>query len=337
MHAIGYTQHLPLADPHGLIDFELPTPSPQGHDLLVQVAAVSVNPVDLAVRAQPEPLDPQHPKVIGWDAYGTVSAVGSAVTFFQPGDSVFYAGAFKRPGSNSEYQLVDERLVGHAPTSLTPAQSAAMPLTSLTAWEALFEQLGIDPQADNRHKTLLVINGAGGVGSVATQLAHWAGLTVIATASRPETTAWTTALGSDAVVNHRQDLVPQVRQLGYHFVDYILELSDLNQHWNEIVELIRPSGHIVSITGSATPLNLQALKPKRATFAWEWMYTKSYFETPDMVSQHHILEKIRQLLDHHVLRSTLTQTLHPLNAETLMTAHQLVGSHHMMGKVVIEK
>ena len=133
MHAIGYTQHLPLADPHGLIDFELPTPSPQGHDLLVQVAAVSVNPVDLAVRAQPDPLDPQHPKVIGWDAYGTVSAVGSAVTFFQPGDSVFYAGSFKRPGSNSEYQLVDERLVGHAPTSLTPAQSAAMPLTSLTA------------------------------------------------------------------------------------------------------------------------------------------------------------------------------------------------------------
>ncbi|MDT6980511.1 zinc-binding alcohol dehydrogenase family protein [Levilactobacillus zymae] len=337
MHAIGYTQHLPLDDPHGLVDFDLPQPTPLAHDLLVQVTAISVNPVDLAVRGNHDPLDPQHPTVIGWDAYGTVTAVGSAVTLFQPGDLVFYAGSFKRPGSNSEYQLVDERLVGHAPTKLTPAQSAAMPLTSLTAWEALFEQLGIDPHADNHGQTLLVINGAGGVGSVATQLAHWAGLTVIATASRPETSAWTRDHGSDAVVNHREDLVPQVRELGYQYVDYVLELSNLNQHWPEIVDLIKPSGHIVSITGSDTPIDLRALKDKRATFAWEWMYTKSYFETPDMISQHQILEKVRQLLDEGTLRSTLTQTIQPINAENLMAAHKLVGSHHMMGKVVLQK
>ncbi|RXI79607.1 zinc-binding alcohol dehydrogenase family protein [Levilactobacillus suantsaii] len=336
MRAIGYTQHLPIDDSHSLIDFEMQRPDPTGHDLLVQVQAVSANPVDLAVRRNTEPLDPQAPKVIGFDAYGTVTAVGNAVTLFHPGDVVFYAGSFKRPGSYSEFQLVDERLVGHAPTKLTPAQSAAMPLTALTAWEALFEQLGIDPHADNHGKTILVINGAGGVGSVATQLAHWAGLTVIATASRDETIAWTRDHGSDFVVNHRQDLVPQVHDLGDQVVDYILELSNLNQHWPEIVDLIKPSGHIVSITGSDTPIDLRALKNKRATFAWEWMFTKAYFETPDMGSQHQILEQIRALLDAGTLVSTLTKTLQPINAQNVMAAHRLLNNHHMRGKLVIQ-
>lgn len=336
MRAIGVTQYRPIADPKSFTTFFEPKPTPTKHDLLVKIIATSVNPVDTGVRQGiQDPLD--QPKVLGWDAYGTVETTGEAVNLFQPGDRVFYAGSFIRPGTDSEYQLVDERLVGHAPKNLKPAEIAAMPLTSLTAWEALFEQLGLPltPDAEPAPKTILIINGAGGVGSVATQLAHLAGLKVIATASRPETIAWTKAHGADAVVNHRQDLVRQVSDLGYQYVDYILELSDLNQHWQEITALIAPSGHIVSITGSDQPLDLRALKQKRATFAWEWMYTKSYYQTADMISQHEILEQISQFLDNGKLQSTLTKTLHPIDAANLRAAHQLVESHHMMGKVVL--
>lgn len=336
MRAIGFTQHLPIEDKNSFFEFFEPKPMPTGHDILVQVQATSVNPVDTGVRRSTPGVLPT-PKVIGWDAYGTVTAIGDAVTLFQPGDRVFYAGSFKRPGTDSEYHLVDERIVGHAPTQLKPAEIAAMPLTSLTAWEALFEQLGISPEepASNAGKTILIINGAGGVGSVATQLAHLAGLTVIATASRPETIAWTQDHGADAVVNHRKNLVDEVHTLGCPTVDYILELSNLNQHWAEIVALIKPSGHIVSITGNDQPIDLRALKQKRATFAWEWMYTKSFYETPDMLSQHVILEKIRQLLDDGQLKSTLTKTLSPINADNLRAAHTLVEANRMIGKVVL--
>ncbi len=335
MRAIGFTEKLPIENEKSLITFFEPRPTPSGHDLLVNVQATSVNPVDTSVRRGTTGTLTT-PKVIGWDAYGTVTAVGEAVTLFHPGDRVFYAGSFKRPGTDSEYQLVDERLVGHAPTTLSPAEIAAMPLTALTAWEALFEQLGItmDPVV-NAGKTILIINGAGGVGSTATQLAHLAGLTVIATASRPETIAWTRAHGADAVANHRKDLVTEVHALGYPTVDYILELSNLNQHWAEIVALIKPSGHIVSITGSDQPIDLRALKQKRATFAWEWMYTKSYFETDDMISQHEILEKVSALLDSGQLQSTVTKTFTPINAANLRAAHALVEANRMIGKVVL--
>lgn len=335
MRAIGFTEKLPIENEKSLITFFEPRPTPSGHDLLVNVQATSVNPVDTSVRRGTTGTLTT-PKVIGWDAYGTVTAVGEAVTLFHPGDRVFYAGSFKRPGTDSEYQLVDERLVGHAPTTLSPAEIAAMPLTALTAWEALFEQLGIamDPVV-NAGKTILIINGAGGVGSTATQLAHLAGLTVIATASRPETIAWTRAHGADAVANHRKNLVTEVHALGYPTVDYILELSNLNQHWAEIVALIKPSGHIVSITGSDQPIDLRALKQKRATFAWEWMYTKSYFETADMISQHEILEKVSALLDSGQLQSTVTKTFTPINAANLRAAHALVEANRMIGKVVL--
>lgn len=335
MRAIGFTEKLPIENEKSLITFFEPRPTPSSHDLLVNVQATSVNPVDTSVRRGTTGTLTT-PKVIGWDAYGTVTAVGEAVTLFHPGDRVFYAGSFKRPGTDSEYQLVDERLVGHAPTTLSPAEIAAMPLTALTAWEALFEQLGIamDPVV-NAGKTILIINGAGGVGSTATQLAHLAGLTVIATASRPETIAWTRAHGADAVANHRKDLVTEVHALGYPTVDYILELSNLNQHWAEIVALIKPSGHIVSITGSDQPIDLRALKQKRATFAWEWMYTKSYFETDDMISQHEILEKVSALLDSGQLQSTVTKTFTPINAANLRAAHALVEANRMIGKVVL--
>ncbi|GEO79475.1 alcohol dehydrogenase, zinc-binding protein [Companilactobacillus mindensis DSM 14500] len=336
MKAIGFTESLPINSPKSFEEFELPTPTPKGHDLLVKIQGVSVNPVDVFVRRGSRSKLKQ-PKIIGWDAVGIVQAVGESVTLFKPGEQVFYAGSFKRPGSDAEYQLVDERITGKAPKHLSIAEIAAMPLTSLTAWEALFEQLEIDPEnkVDNQSRTILIINGSGGVGSIATQLAHWANLKVIASASRPETIQWTKEHGADLTVNHRKDLVNEVHNLGYQYVDYILELNDLDGHWNEMAELIKPSGRIASITENRRPINLKKLTTKRAKFAWEWMYSKSYYQTPDMITQHQILNRIAALLDQHIIQSTMTQALQPINVDNLKKAHQLVETNHMIGKVVI--
>lgn len=335
MKAIGFKKHLKIDDPESLIDFDMEKPTAKGHDLLVKVNAVSVNPVDVGVRKSGH-MVLKTPKVIGWDACGVVEEVGSKVRLFKQGDRVFYAGSFIRSGSDSEYQLVDERIVGHAPKTLKDNEAAAMPLTSLTAYEALFEQMGLTwNQENNQSKTILIINGAGGVGSVATQLAHLAGLTVIATASRPDSIKWTQDHGTDYVVNHREDLVKQVRKLGYKYVDYILELKDLDGHWKEMCELIKPEGHIVSITENHRPINLRLLTKKKAHFSWEWMYTKSYYQTEDMISQHDILNKIAQMLDNGKLKCTMTKSLEPLNAINLRKAHKLVESGHMTGKAVV--
>ena len=252
MKAIGFTQHLDINDPESLFEFEKPVPSPKGHDLLVKVNAVSVNPVDIGVRRSGRG-KLMTPKIIGWDACGVVEKVGTHVSLF------------KRPGSNSEYQLVDERIVGHAPKTLSDDEAAAMPLTSLTAYEALFEQLSLPTtSSENKGKTLLIINGAGGVGSVATQLAANAGLTVIASASRPESIKWVKEHGAKHTVNHRNNLVDEVRKLGYKYVDYILELKDIDSHWKEMCELIKPEGKIASITENRRPINLRLLTPKKA-------------------------------------------------------------------------
>ncbi|MQB69919.1 zinc-binding alcohol dehydrogenase family protein [Limosilactobacillus reuteri] len=333
MKAIGFSEHLDIKNPKSLFEFETPKPTPKGHDLLVKVNAVSVNPVDVGVRRSGHG-KLSKPKIIGWDACGIVEKVGSQVSLFSPGDRVYYAGSFKRSGSNSEYQLVDERIVGNAPKSLTDAQAAAMPLTSLTAYEALFEQLSLSQdKTSNEGKTILIINGAGGVGSVATQLASNAGLTVIATASRPESINWVKSHGATDVVNHRKNLVNEVHKLGYKYVDYILELKNIDSHWKEMCELIKPEGAIASITENRRPINLRLLTPKKAIFAWEWMYTKSYYHTPDMQSQHEILNKIATLIDNSELQCTLTQSLSPINANNLREAHSLVENGHMIGKV----
>lgn len=335
MKAIGFSEHLDIKNPKSLFEFETPKPTPKGHDLLVKVNAVSVNPVDVGVRRSGHG-KLSKPKIIGWDACGIVEKVGSQVSLFSPGDRVYYAGSFKRSGSNSEYQLVDERIVGNAPKSLTDAQAAAMPLTSLTAYEALFEQLSLSQdKTSNEGKTILIINGAGGVGSVATQLASNAGLTVIATASRPESINWVKSHGATDVVNHRKNLVNEVHKLGYKYVDYILELKDIDSHWKEMCELIKPEGAITSITENRRPINLRLLTPKKAIFAWEWMYTKAYYHTPDMQSQHEILNKIATLIDNSKLQCTLTQSLSPINANNLREAHSLVENGHMIGKVVV--
>lgn len=335
MKAIGFTQHLNIENPESLFEFEEPIPSPKAHDLLVKVNAVSVNPVDVGVRKGGHGTL-STPKIIGWDACGIVKKVGTQVTLFHPGERVYYAGSFKRPGSNSEYQLVDERIVGHAPKLLTDEQSAAMPLTSLTAYEALFEQLelSLDPK-ENKGKTILIINGAGGVGSIATQLASKAGLTVIASASRPESIDWVKKNSATFIVNHQHDLVKEVHHLGFDYVDYILGLKDLDHHWKEMCQLIKPEGKIASTTENLKPINLRLLTPKKAIFAWEWMYTKSYYHTDDMQTQHEILDQISHWLDQGVIHCTMTKSLSPINASTLRKAHQLVENGHMIGKVVV--
>lgn len=336
INAIGFTQHLPISNPNSFKIFQLEMPKPTGHDLLVKIIATSVNPVDVQVRGHGQGTLKQ-PKVIGWDAYGKVTDVGSDVSLFDVGDKVFYAGSFIRSGSDSDYQLVDERLVGHAPKKLTAAQIGGMPLTSLTAWEALFERLHIDPEQpkENAKQTLLIINGSGGVGSIATQLAHMAGLNVIASASRPETVKWVKQNGADQTVNHHRNLVTEVRKLGYHYVDYILNLNDLDGHWQEIAELIKPAGKICAITENKRGIDLQKLTKKCASFHWEWMYSKSYYHTNDMITQHEILDKVANLLDQGIIHSTVTKVLQPINVATLRQAHQAVETGHMIGKIAI--
>ena len=335
MKAIGFTQHLPIQDARSLEDLTLSKPTPTGHDLLVNVRAVSVNPVDTGTRGAGHAQLAQ-PKVLGWDAVGTVNAVGQDVTRFRVGDRIFYAGSYKRSGSDAEYQLVDERIVGHAPKNLDDAQAAAMPLTSLTAWEALFEKLHIslNATAKNRHHTILIINGSGGVGSMATQLAHLAGLQVLATASRSESQKWVQDHGADHVLNHRKPLPPQLKAAGFKNVDYILNLSHLDEHWSEIATMIRPDGWVAAITENRHGINLQKLTKKRATFAWEWMFSKSWYGY-DLDSQGAILDQVAALLDKGTLQCTLTKTLQPLNAANLRQAHALVESGHMIGKIVV--
>ncbi|MCD2255589.1 zinc-binding alcohol dehydrogenase family protein [Agrilactobacillus fermenti] len=336
MKAIGFIEHLPIEDPKSLQSFEVATPKILPHDLLVAVKGVSVNPVDVGVRRGGHGTLKQ-PKIIGWDAIGTVKALGSAVQNFQVGDTVYYAGSFKRQGSDAQYQAVDSRLVGHAPKQLTAAEAVTMPLTSLTAWEALFEKLNIDLKAktENQQHIILIINGSGGVGSVAIQLAKLAGLKVIATASRPEAIKWVKTLGADRVIDHHADLVAQVHKLGIQYVDYILGLAKLEAHWQEIATLIKPDGQIASITENRKLIDLQALTKKRATFAWEWMFSKSWFQTDNMATQGAILDHAAALLDTGKLKSTVTKTYTGLSAKNLRQATKAVESGHMTGKVVV--
>lgn len=335
MKAIGFKTSLPISDANSFIEFETEKPAPKGRDLLVKVAAVSVNPVDFKIRqnsAKDQVLDT--PKVIGWDAVGTVEAVGDGVSLFKVGDEVYYAGDLTRSGSNAEYQLVDERIVGHKPKKLSLEEAAAMPLTALTAWEILFDRIRINEK--DKGKTILIIGGAGGVGSIAIQIAKKvAGLKVITTASRPETEEWCRKQGADYVFNHK-DLVNEMHGAGFQQVDFILDFVDANQYWDIMVELIKPQGHIASITGSSVPVALDKLKSKSVSFSWELMYTRSMFQTEDMIEQHHILNEVARLLDDGILKSTLKATLSGFSAKHLKKAHQQLENGTTIGKVVIK-
>ncbi len=335
MKAIAQIRTASAGDLASLVDLELPRPTPTGRDLLVRVRAISINPVDTKVRRSRKPED-NAPHVLGWDAAGVVEAVGPDVTKFKVDDEVFYAGDIARPGSYSELQLVDERIVGLKPTSLSFAEAAALPLTTITAWEALFERLGVDRHnATHRSRTLLIIGGAGGVGSIAIQLAKLADLTVIASASREETSQWVQTLGADHVVNHRHPLPAQIAALGYPMVDYIANFSNTDEYWAPMAEMISPQGHIVSIVENAHPLDLNLLKSKSATFSWEFMFTRSMYQTADMAAQGELLNEAAAYFESGELRTTLTDTLSPINAANIRIAHQQIESGRTIGKIAL--
>jgi NADPH:quinone reductase len=335
MRAVGLYQHLPIEKPESLIDLDLPEPDPTGRDLLIRVEAVSVNPVDTKVRAPGKPARTT-PLVLGWDAAGVVKAVGPATSLFKPGDQVFYAGDISRPGSNSQYQLVDERIVGRRPRSLTAEEAAALPLASITAYEALFERLGIDLEGRSGGRSLLVIAGAGGVGSMAIQLAKIAGLSVFATASRPESTAWVKQLGADHALDHRLSLRPQLEAAGRKNVDYIFNCADTDRYWDVMADVIAPQGKICTIVENAGPLNQQLMKLKSVTHVWELMFTRSKYQTPDMIEQHKLLNRISDWIDAGTLKGILRETLTPINAENLRKAHAKLESGTMIGKLVVK-
>jgi len=334
MEAIGFTGGRTLDDAEAFVRFECATPQPAGHDLLVAVRAVSVNPVDTKVRAGIGTVQ-QPPRILGWDAAGVVEAVGDAVTLFRPGDRVYYAGDITRAGSNATHQLVDERIVGRMPKTLDFAAAAALPLTTITAWEALFSRLRIDTRADSGRR-LLVIGGAGGVGSIAIQLAKQvAGLEVVATASRAASREWCLSLGADLVVDHHGDMAGQLREQGVAAPDFILCLNSTDAHFPAMAELIAPQGLICSIVGTAAAHNFDVLKSKSAGFLWEFMFTRPMYRTPDMQQQHALLNEVAALLDAGTLQGTMKELAGSLSPESLCAAHRQLESGTTIGKLVL--
>jgi zinc-binding alcohol dehydrogenase family protein len=333
MKAIGYHQSLAIDDPMSLQDLTLPDPVAGPRDLLVRVAAVSVNPVDTKVRRNAAP-EAGQAKVLGWDAVGTVAAVGDRVTDFKAGDRVYYAGSIVRPGANSELHAVDERIVARAPASLDDAQAAALPLTSITAWELLFDRLGV-ARDGGAGQTLLVVGGAGGVGSILIQLAReLTQLRVVATASRPETRQWCLDLGAHAVVDHSNPLAAELEAAGIGAVDLVASLTQTSQHYAQIIESLKPQGKIGVIDDMPT-LDVMPLKTKCLSLHWELMFTRSRFETPDMAEQGRLLAEVAALVDAGRIRTTVGEHFGTIDAANLRRAHAFVESGKARGKVVL--
>ena len=334
MRAIGYQHPGPISDPASLRDIDLPRPSPTGRDLLVRVRAVSVNPVDTKIRSSAAP-EAGGWKVLGWDAAGTVVEAGLQTTRFKTGDEVYYAGAIGRPGTNAEYHLVDERIVGRKPASLDFSEAAALPLTAITAWEALFDRLEVRRPVAGAAPVLLVIGGAGGVGSMAIQLARvLTGLTVIATASRPETVQWVEALGAHHVINHREPLASQVEALGLGAPSFVFSTTNTNDHVGDIAELIAPQGRFALIDDPKS-LDIVPFKRKSVSIHWELMFTRSIYDTQDIEQQGILLGEVARLVDQARLRSTMTQQFGTINAANLKRAHALLESGRSIGKIVL--
>jgi len=337
MKAIAFTKPLPIEAEDSLLDLELPRPEPGPRDLLVNVRAVSVNPVDTKVRGARHQGSAAHntgkPRVLGWDAAGVVVGKGAEVTGFAVGDEVFYAGELERPGSNAEYQAVDERLVGRKPRSIGFAEAAALPLTSITGWELLFDRFGV--REGESGASLLVSGAAGGVGSILVQLARrLTGLTVIGTASRPETVKWVTEMGAHHVIDHTKPLAEQVNALKAPPVKYIASLTATARNFGQLFEVLSPQGKFGLIDDPAT-LDIVPLKRKAASMHWEFMFARSMWKTPDMPEQGRLLSRVCELVDRGELRSTQTQTFSPINAENLKKAHALVESGKAIGKVTL--
>jgi zinc-binding alcohol dehydrogenase family protein len=328
MRAVGYRQPLPVSDPASLEDLEVPVPEPGPRDLLVRVAAVSVNPVDVKLRASTDP--DGEPKILGWDAAGVVVATGSDVTLFSPGDEVYYAGAVNRPGADAQFHVVDERIVGHKPRSLTFAQAAALPLTTITAWETLFDRFRLTPESSG---VLVVLGAAGGVGSMITQLARaLTRLEVIGTASRPESQQWTLDHGAHHVIDHH-DLVRGVKGIAPDGVTHVFS-THTEGSIEAFAEILQPGGAIAAID-DPDGLDIVPLKNKSLSFHWEFMFTRSLFQTADLVEQHQLLDRVAEMVDEGTIQSTLSQELSPINAATLREAHAMVEAGRMVGKVVV--
>ncbi|MBS7456956.1 zinc-binding alcohol dehydrogenase family protein [Coralloluteibacterium stylophorae] len=333
MKAIVYTRHgLPIADPDALVDIELPRPEPGPRDLLVRIQAIAVNPADTKVRAS-SPVSA--PRVLGWDAAGVVEAVGAEVSLFAPGDAVYYAGSIARPGSYAEYGLVDERIAGHRPRTLDAAGAAALPLTAITAWELLFDRLRV-AEGGGAGQHLLIVGAAGGVGSILTQLARrLTRLTVIGTASRPETRDWVATLGAHHVIDHGAPLVEQLEALGIGRVEHVASLTHTEAHYAQLVEALAPQGQLALIDDPAA-LDALPLKRKSLSLHWEFMFTRPLFETADMQRQHGILERVAALVDAGTLRTTLGEHFGTIDAANLRRAHALIESGRARGKIVLE-
>jgi len=339
MKAVGYQQSLPINDSASLIDIELPQPTASGHDLLVQVKSIAVNPVDFKIRQNVAPQGDEY-KVIGWDAVGEVVAVGESVSYFKPGDRVFYAGDLNRQGSNAEYQLVDERIVGHKPKSLSDSEAAALPLTAITAWELLFERLAIKQQhpdsKSNSGDILLITGAAGGVGSILVQLASaLTGAIVIGTASRASSSQWVKSLGADYVIDHTKPLAAQIEQLNIGQVTHVASLTHTDSYLDSYVELLAPMGKLALIDDPQS-LDISKLKLKSISLHWEFMFTRSMFKTSDMNKQHDLLNNIADLIDQGFIKTTVGKNLGTINAENLRAAHAELESGKSIGKIVLQ-
>lgn len=344
MKAIGYTKSLPINAPESLTDIELPQPIATGRDLLVKVKAIAVNPVDYKIRQNVAPTDGEY-KVIGWDAVGEVVATGEAATQFKPGDTVYYAGDLNRQGSNAEYQLVDERIVGNKPKSLSDAEAAALPLTTITAWELLFEHLAIKQQSpdskDKSDEVILVIGAAGGVGSILIQIAKAiTGATIIATASRESSQAWVKKLGADYVINHTKPLQPQIEALiekgNIGQVTHIASLNGTESYFETYTDLLAPFGKIAMIDDPSKPLDVMKLKLKSQSLHIEFMFARSMFNAVDMDEQSKLLSRVADLVDQGYIKTTSGKNLGTINADNLKAAHEELESGKAIGKIVLE-
>lgn len=339
MKAIAYTQSLPITDPQSLQDVELDQPVASGNDLLIKVQAIGVNPVDYKIRQW---IDPEgENKVLGWDAVGEVVAAGEAVKRFKPGDSVYYAGDLNRQGGNAEYQLVDEDLAGHKPKSLSNAEAAALPLTSITAWELLFEHLSLQQQTAGQttksDEVLLVTGAAGGVGSILIQIAKVVtGATVIATASRESSKQWVTELGADHVIDHSQPMPEQLAALGIDAITHVASLNGTEAYYESYIEMLAPFGKIAMIDDPSEPLDPSKLKMKSLSMHYEFMFARSMFNAKDKVEQSKLLNRVAELVDAGHIKTTIAKHLGTINADHLKLAHEILETSQAIGKIVLE-
>ncbi len=335
MKAVAYKTPGSIDRADALEDVDLPRPRAEGHDILVEVFAVSVNPADTKVRASATPADGGY-RVLGWDAVGRVVELGQAVTGFSVGQEVYYAGAIHRPGVNSQFHLVDSRIVGKKPVGLSNAEAAALPLTAITAWEMLFDRLDVRRPVPGAANAILIVGGAGGVGSIAIQVIRaLTDLSVIATASRPETAEWVKALGAHHVIDHSKPLAAQVEALGAGAPAFVFSTTETHRHLGDIQALIAPQGRF-GLIDDPESLDILGFKRKSVSVHWEFMFTRSLFATSDMGEQGRLLDEVARLVEAGKIRSTLTETLSPISAETLKRAHALIETGKARGKIVVE-